>query len=323
MNAHSSDLLGASAPQTAASRQVLLWLPPNQPPTGSFDREGIRPVDSLADLRSALGSTEASRILMHLDLLTAPKTGPIINEIKGIGVKASLGIIARKTDFPKALALAIKCDIGMIVPEHTGDFMPEGLGWPDWLNPDPLPDPFASSFDPEARRHTIEVRNCQDKELVGQVFDQLFGAENGRTTEYHDGRLVLEEMLNNAVFHAFVNKKGQEKYAPGQFTEIQSHEKITIKLLVDSNQVVLSVFDNGGRLDRKTILHQIRRRMLSHGLFDKSGRGLYLTYALPHRLMVQLIPGRQTELIAFFSRHSRSTNGGQEPKPILINEHTT
>ena len=319
MIVRSTDLRRPSAPITTPFGQVLLWLPQNQPLADSLDSDKIRQVDSLVDLRSTLGSCEARLLLLHLDRLSATGMARILNEINGIS-GLTFGFIARKPDFPKALALARQYNIGIILPEHNWHLAPDGLEWLDWLNPDYPPDLFAPSFDPGATRQTIRVRNIQDKKRVGQVFDQLFGTENVHTAEYHDGRLVLEELLNNAIFHAFVDKEGREKYTPGQFSELQYDEKIVVRFFAGGRWFVFSVFDNGGHLDCGKILKQIERRMLSRGLFDKSGRGLYLVYALSHRWLVHLTPGRQTELISFFSRNPRSAITDGEPKPILIFE---
>ena len=86
----------------------------------------------------------------------------------------------------------------------------------------------------------------------------------------------------------------------------------------DAETIGLSIADNQGHLRQDAVLARLERQMSVQGLLDENGRGLYLTYSLGGRFIVNLVAGRLTELVVLFPR---STNGWAdrcEARPVCI-----
>ncbi|MGF1573033.1 MAG: ATP-binding protein [Sumerlaeia bacterium] len=133
--------------------------------------------------------------------------------------------------------------------------------------------------------------------------------------ELYDVRLILEEITNNALFHAFRNAAGEEKYSIRTLTELGSKEEVRIEFGSDRDRVGFSVTDNAGNLRIETILNKIERQLNQEGLFDSSGRGLYLSQHLASRLIFNIDQGKRTQVIAMFDE----TRKADKVNPLMIN----
>ena len=142
-------------------------------------------------------------------------------------------------------------------------------------------------------------------------------------TAFHfDIRLILEEKLNNALFHAFLIENDEEKYSIDTFAQLQAGESVLLTYGADSSQIGISVSDNQGQLRRDKVLATLDRQMSVKGLLDENGRGLYLTYSLASRLIFNLTRGRCTELITLYPAAEPFENERSSARPILIFERS-
>lgn len=133
--------------------------------------------------------------------------------------------------------------------------------------------------------------------------------------ELYDVRLILEEITNNALFHAFRNAAGEEKYSIRTLEQLEAKEEVRIEFGSDRERVGFSVTDNAGSLRIDTILNKIERQLNQEGLFDSSGRGLYLSQHLASRLIFNLDHGKRTQVIAMFDETRRA----DKINPMMIN----
>ncbi|MEO8377479.1 MAG: ATP-binding protein [Candidatus Sumerlaeota bacterium] len=133
--------------------------------------------------------------------------------------------------------------------------------------------------------------------------------------ELFDVRLILEEALNNAFFHAFKNEKGEEKYQLGKCTRLDPGDKIRVEYGNNAILAGFAVMDNAGQLSIRTILDKLERQYNKEGVFDERGRGLYLSRLMSSRVIFSLEPGKRTQLIALFDETRRQNR----PKPFFIN----
>lgn len=133
--------------------------------------------------------------------------------------------------------------------------------------------------------------------------------------ELYDVRLTLEELANNALFHAFRTETGAEKYTIRHFKGLEPGETVRMEYGSDGETTGFSVTDNAGSLSIKTILMKIERQLNREGLYDDSGRGLYLTRMLSSQMVFNLEKGKRTQLVVLFDERRKQN----KPKPFLIN----
>ena len=167
----------------------------------------------------------------------------------------------------------------------------------------------------------FDVRRKGDKPAaIESVLEFIAKAKRDSSFEF-DVRLILEELLNNALYHAFQDVAGNEKYRIQDFEAIADDEEVRLTVGMDSRTIGISVADNQGRLTRDTTLGKLERHLTIQGLLDENGRGLYLTYSLAGRLIVNLQPGESSELVALFPHSPDSWPELSPSRPILIFEH--
>jgi anti-sigma regulatory factor (Ser/Thr protein kinase) len=132
--------------------------------------------------------------------------------------------------------------------------------------------------------------------------------------ELYDARLVLEEMVNNALFHAFANERGEERYQVAHFEQLAPGERIEIEFGNDAEAIGFAVTDNGGRLQPATIIEKLARQYNREGIFDESGRGLYLSRMFSSLLVINIEKGKRTQMVAIFGEKREDAI-----KPLCVN----
>jgi anti-sigma regulatory factor (Ser/Thr protein kinase) len=163
--------------------------------------------------------------------------------------------------------------------------------------------------------YNIKVANLDSKvKAVDRVINH-FATCGFKVHELYDVRLILEEITNNALFHAFRNAAGEEKYTIQSMESLEPHEEIRIEFGSDRHRVGFAVSDNAGNLRIETILGKIERQLNQQGLFDSSGRGLYLAQQLASRLIFNIEQGSRTQVIAMFDNN----RSGSKINPMMIN----
>ncbi len=135
--------------------------------------------------------------------------------------------------------------------------------------------------------------------------------------ELYDVRLILEEITNNCFFHAFLTASGEEKYSIANFTKLEPEENVRIEYGSDSALVGFSVTDNAGTLPVGVVISKLERQFNQEGVFDESGRGLYMSQMLAAKLVINIDRFKRTQIVALFEE-SRKRNVGR-PKPFLVN----
>ncbi|HBF33608.1 TPA: hypothetical protein DDW35_03495 [Candidatus Sumerlaeota bacterium] len=129
----------------------------------------------------------------------------------------------------------------------------------------------------------------------------------------HDLQLVFEELLNNALFHAFRNERNQPKYVGGKEQVIDVEDKICLHWAAGEQFSVFSITDNQGLLERATVWDRFIRQTSLSGLLDTNGRGVYLTHLLSNLMLASVRPGKCTRIAVFFYPGSM-----RQPKPISV-----
>lgn len=144
---------------------------------------------------------------------------------------------------------------------------------------------------------------------------EFFTKVNARHID--DLSTAMIEALTNSVYHVAKLPDGSLKYHKGQQIEqLEPEEFVTITYGVDSEKLGVSIMDQGGRITADEILYWLERNISGSGLLDTHGRGVYLIHTLVDRLIINIAPGRKTEIIVldyFGSEYSSN-------KPLYINQ---
>jgi CheY-like chemotaxis protein/anti-sigma regulatory factor (Ser/Thr protein kinase) len=158
-------------------------------------------------------------------------------------------------------------------------------------------------------RITSSTDGREVRERITDLFTRQFGTAG-------DIKLVLDEIITNAICHAPVDDSGEEKYSIFSEIKLQPEEYIDVECGYDQEKYGVSVVDRQGRLDKKTVLSKIERQLTGSGLLDDSGRGIHMSRVFTDRMIINIDPGKKTEVIImnYFSPTFRGY------KPLYVNE---
>lgn len=170
-------------------------------------------------------------------------------------------------------------------------------------------------FDHTVEIHRRSVTSVQEKHALVERIINHFATAGFDVHELYDVRLILEESLNNAFYHAFLTPDGAEKYSIRTFKKLEPGEQVSVEYGTSGNMAGFAVSDNAGALRIKTIIGKLERQFNREGLLDISGRGIYLSRMLCSTHILNVEEDRRTEAIALFDSRRKS----QRPKPLIIN----
>lgn len=162
---------------------------------------------------------------------------------------------------------------------------------------------------------SLSVETRQDKDFAVERAANEFATAGFDIHELYDVRLILEELLNNALFHAFRRPDGSEKYHMATFERLEPGESVKLDFGHAGPVMAFAVSDNAGTLTPETVLGKLERQASQQGLYDLSGRGLHIARMLSSALFINIEPGLRTQIIAIF----REKDARDRPKPLLIN----
>ena len=147
------------------------------------------------------------------------------------------------------------------------------------------------------------------REHITDIFNRKFGSSG-------DMKLILDEIITNAMYHAPVRDDGAEKYQEFTEIELEPEEYVHIEYGYDIEKYGVAVNDYLGRLTKETVLFKIERQITGEGLLDDSGRGIHMSRLFADRMVINIDPNKRTEvvLINYFSNKYRGY------KPLYLNE---
>ena len=156
-------------------------------------------------------------------------------------------------------------------------------------------------------KSSSDARQVQDHLI--ELFESRFGSS-------HDMKLILDEIITNAIYHAPAYPDGTEKYQEFSDISLEPHEYIHLECGFDDEKYAVAITDRQGRLTKETVLYKIERQITGEGLLDDSGRGIHMSRLFADRMIINIDPNKKTEviLINYFSNKYRGY------KPLYINE---
>jgi anti-sigma regulatory factor (Ser/Thr protein kinase) len=169
-------------------------------------------------------------------------------------------------------------------------------------------------LDQDAETDEIRIKNRFEKNRTVEHVINFFAGCEYEIHELYDIRLIMEELINNAVFHAFVDENGHPRYHVKNFESLDSSEEVWLSYGADATTIGFSITDNRGLLKPGVIIDKLSRQYNREGLYDERGRGLYLARLLSGNMVLNIEEGRRTQIACLF--YEKRIN---IPKPFSIN----
>jgi hypothetical protein len=239
------------------------------------------------------------------------------------------------SDISSLVELRGRIPIGLITHQPTEDYLVDLRRWGllqsfvknDPIVPEELAHFIACVAEPLSGfglhgylHHTMELYNVSaatipEKNNAIEAVINHFATSGFEVHELYDVRLILEEALNNAFFHAFRTPTGEEKYNLHNITRLDPKEKVRLEYGNGAHLAGFSVTDSAGTLRVHTVLNKLERQLNKEGLYDCSGRGLYLSRMLSTAFILNVEEGKRTQVIALFDKRRHM----DRPKPFMVN----
>jgi hypothetical protein len=150
----------------------------------------------------------------------------------------------------------------------------------------------------ELRSHVL-TRASQRNHLVAQLADDIRSSgQSARVASM--AMLVADELISNAVHNAPVDADGHRfRRETPRDVEIELDDKHAVRLRwgCDARYLAVEVTDRFGSLDRDTVLHALANSD-ARDSGAGAGMGISLSYRSCDHMVLNLSPGKRTEVIA-------------------------
>lgn len=166
----------------------------------------------------------------------------------------------------------------------------------------------------DAEWDKVKIIGREQKNSVLEEIINYFALCEYEIHELYDVRLIMEESINNALFHAFRDEHGHEKYQTDLFETLEPDEEVIVEYGSDATNIGFSVTDNRGTLTPSMVVEKMARQYYKEGLFDESGRGLYLARMLSGNMVINIVKNVKTQILCIFYEKRLNI-----PKPFSIN----
>ena len=169
---------------------------------------------------------------------------------------------------------------------------------------------LSNYMQPDTNLHHKVIGGTSDLDDVREIMLQVVSdREEFLETRGNSLRMIFEEIASNAIYHAH----GYDKLHD---VTLKESERVDVYYGVDSDKFGFSVVDRSGQLTKEIVLKKILRAMSKDGVFDFSGRGLFLTRNFSDRVIVNIDPEVSTEIIVLNFFHDNF----KVNKPLYINQ---
>jgi hypothetical protein len=145
-----------------------------------------------------------------------------------------------------------------------------------------------------SKRFEITSSTTRDETVTGLLAE--IDGDALDTTSLPSLRLVLEELLNNALLHGFHERDGTQ-YRPGEFTQMRPGDRVWVESAVTTDAVLVGITDSAGSLTADTVRRSIHRQLRGEALMESSGRGLFIGFSLCDLIAFNLEPGSSTQVV--------------------------
>jgi len=274
-------------------------------------------VSSVMDMIMRMRVERNPLVLLHAGSLEQADI-EMASVIRDLPSNPVVALMAGEGDWDTAFGIARQLGLGAIFPEESLRFPRQLHLWADWSELGGPPPGLAVHLDPGTPITECRIRQQQDKpEFINSVLELARTVRGDASLDFHL-QLILEEIVNNSILHAFHTEQNEEKYRIDTFTNLDEDEEIEAAFGADSKTIAVCVGDNQGCLRRETILTKIERQLNKHGVLDQNGRGLYLAYSLAGRAIFILRPKKLTQTIVLFPASETAWLESPPLRPLLV-----
>jgi hypothetical protein len=149
------------------------------------------------------------------------------------------------------------------------------------------------------------VTSSQDK---GRIIGQLHNLFDGKNEEFdflgQRAELIVDEMLENALYSAPRDSGDKPLFAKGTERQIIPGEKISLRCAFDGEELFLEVSDSWGKLSPETV--ELFLSMNLHNIdpgSGRGGRGLFIMWKFLDYFYVNINPDVETSMGGILSLH--------------------
>lgn len=158
----------------------------------------------------------------------------------------------------------------------------------------------------------IILKSSQEKYQAMDTIIDFFRTHDVPKRILENISLILQELINNAIYDAPVNKEGERKYCSHQESQevaLEEHERPKIEYGLNSETLGVSVADNFGNLRQETFFKFVNRCFSEKKIVEADGKGagmgLFLIFKSLDRLVINVEYHRRSEVIALIDYHSK------------------
>lgn len=168
---------------------------------------------------------------------------------------------------------------------------------------------LANYLDEGTATSEVRIRSSREMDEVRETMLETIQDTELYRKRGNNLRMIFEEVVSNAIYHAHGHEKTGEVF-------LKEEQRVLVRFARDSEKFAFSVTDQTGGLTKEIVLRTILRAMSQEGIFDLSGRGLFLSRNFSDRILINIEPGKRTEMIVLNHFHDNY----KVNKPLYINE---
>lgn len=142
------------------------------------------------------------------------------------------------------------------------------------------------------------VTSPDDKgKIIAQLDLMLEGSDEAHDFLRQRAALMVDEMLENALYAAPRDANGKQLFHKGAKRVVLPGECITVRCAFNGERLTLEVSDNWGSLSTETALHFISLNLDYENIeSDRAGRGLFFMWHFMDDFYVSVKPGEETAI---------------------------
>lgn len=177
-------------------------------------------------------------------------------------------------------------------------------------------------LNPGDRVHEWRVVSPDDKDMIIAHLERLL---EGNDAAYDFLRqraaLMVDEMLENALYAAPRDASGRQLFRKGGRRVVLPGERITLRCAFDGERLSLEVSDSWGSLSPETVQHFIALNLATEGAeSDRAGRGLFFMWRLMDDFYVSVKPGEETSIGGALPLYPHANEKGAEHNGTTIQD---
>ena len=145
--------------------------------------------------------------------------------------------------------------------------------------------------------HEWPVLSSEGKEeIISRVERIIAGNDDVHEFLRQRAALMLDEMLENALYCAPRDLSGNQIYVKGEKRSLASGEKILVRCAYDGERLFLEVSDSWGKLTPEIVQGHIAINLAHDTSTDRAGRGLFFMWKFMKDFYVNFVPGLKTSV---------------------------